>query len=295
MGKKTIEEKDKKTLNIFVQHVKRKTKKEIAKIEKKENRQLNKEEKKQILRKIGEKEKIKAKLGLGAVGIAALLSVGTLTIKLLPEGEENNIGTERLVEDNDKEKDLRDEFKDSIKVEDNYKDKETEEAEKILEGLQNSKEILQYAKDVYASEYNKQNGTNIFGENLKIEKSQSENEKGIIYKAFVSGELNIWLNENEENKKIDTRYYNLDQDGNIVKDDRESEEDFIKTKFLYNLTTYANSYDVKEKNSERVNKTYYKRAKESIIENLKSNKSIDETSDEKRLNEEKQNDGEKEI
>lgn len=183
----------KKNKNIFGFGTKtaKKARAEIKRINEKRSQEgkeiLSKEEERKVIRKVTkeEKRKTKSKAILIALGLMTA-TAGIEGVALLNSGEKGIETTkdEITIDTNQAEKDVniinvgdRKVFIEGLQVDTNKlaeeENKELKEnVTKEVEELKTSEEVLNYLKQFYANEYNKENKTQITAENVRIGKTR---------------------------------------------------------------------------------------------------------------------------
>lgn len=183
----------KKNKNIFGfgTRTAKKARAEIRRINKKRSEEgkeiLSKEEEERVIRKVTkeEKRKIKTKAIFAALGIMSA-TAGVEGIALLNSGNEGvkSNKNEITINTEQAEKDVnvinvgdRNVFIDGIKVDTNNlnyeKNKELKEnVAKEVESLETPEDVLNYLKQFYANEYNKENDTHMTAENVRLGKTR---------------------------------------------------------------------------------------------------------------------------
>ena len=183
----------KKNKNIFGfgTRTAKKARAEIRRINKKRSEEgkeiLSKEEEERVIRKVTkeEKRKIKTKAIFAALGLmyATSLLEGVALLNSGNEGVKSN-KNEITINTEQAEKDVnvinvgdRNVFIDGIKVDTNNlnyeKNKELKEnVAKEVESLETSEDVLNYLKQFYANEYNKENDTHMTAENVRLGKTR---------------------------------------------------------------------------------------------------------------------------
>ena len=183
----------KKIKNIFGfgTRTAKKARAEIRRINKKRSEEgkeiLSKEEEERVIRKVTkeEKRKIKTKAIFAALGIMSA-TAGVEGIALLNSGNEGvkSNKNEITINTEQAEKDVnvinvgdRNVFIDGIKVDTNNlnyeKNKELKEnVAKEVESLETPEDVLNYLKQFYANEYNKENDTHMTAENVRLGKTR---------------------------------------------------------------------------------------------------------------------------
>lgn len=164
---------------------------EIRRINKKRSEEgkeiLSKEEEERVIRKVTkeEKRKIKTKAIFAALGLMSATSLleGVALLNSGNEGVKSN-KNEITINTEQAEKDVnvinvgdRNVFIDGIKVDTNNlnyeKNKELKEnVAKEVETLETSEDVLNYLKQFYANEYNKENDTHMTAENVRLGKTR---------------------------------------------------------------------------------------------------------------------------
>ncbi len=143
----------KKSRGFFVNKTRGIASRKIKSQQQKLGRKLTKEEKHKIVKKVARRTKI-ATFG---VTLSALLAIaGVERYKALPDGnEQNRVKTENL-------QNTKDEWRNSIKVDDKDYTIETEKEESIEEKeineLESKEDVLNYFKNMYIEEYEKATG-----------------------------------------------------------------------------------------------------------------------------------------
>lgn len=183
----------KKNKNIFGfgTRTAKKARAEIRRINKKRSEEgkeiLSKEEEERVIRKVTkeEKRKIKTKAIFAALGLMSATSLleGVALLNSGNEGVKSN-KNEITINTEQAEKDVnvinvgdRNVFIDGIKVDTNNlnyeKNKELKEnVAKEVESLETSEDVLNYLKQFYANEYNKENDTHMTAENVRLGKTR---------------------------------------------------------------------------------------------------------------------------
>ena len=214
----------KKNKNIFGFGAKtaKKAKLEIKEINLKRTQKgeepLSKEEEKKIIKRVSkeEKRKMRTKAILVALGIMSA-TAGVEGIALLNSGNEGVKSNKKeiTIDTEETEKDVnvinmgdRNVFIDGIKVDTNNlndeKNKELKEnVTKEVDSLETSEEVLNYLKQFYANEYNKENNTQItfdnvrFGKTREMEtlfKDKAKDGKEIIRSRSANDEMETKVN-----------------------------------------------------------------------------------------------------
>lgn len=192
---------DRKTLKVFVKLTKNKAKEKIKEKQEKIQRKLTRDEKKIIIKNI-------AKRTRGRAAIISMFALGTLSgmkaQNLLNSANEKGIqieqtdnGKEAVVDLNEIDKvtikgldsladtentgifveEENNGFLQSLKVDINEitaNEKIRSEAEKEVNNLNNSDEVLDYMKEIYVKEYNEKNGTNLTIDNVELYKGRGD-------------------------------------------------------------------------------------------------------------------------
>lgn len=308
---------DRKTLNIFVKLTKNRSKEKIKEEQEKFQRKLSREEKRKIIRNVAKRTRGRAVIismfALGAIS-------GMKTQNLLNSADEKGIQIEKTSDGKEAVVDLNEIDKVTIKgLEDLEKTEDTgiyveqekngflqslkvdvneitanenirSEAEKEVNNLNNSDEVLAYMKEAYVKEYNEKHGTNITVDNLELYKGRgntlyrdiaengdeiirSTSEKYVTEKTTIDPEIGIVtarIKDNDgkyisresmtyDNGKYVT-VYNKDQ-----KVDKYSENTLAELKGItFNGIDYYGAFTDAEKN------TYKSRFIDSV-ENYKKN------------------------
>ncbi len=226
---------DRKTLNVFVKLTKNKSKEKIKEKQEKIQRELTREEKKTIIKNVAKKTR-------GRAAIISMFAIGAFsgmkTQNLLNSANEKGIQIEKTSDGKEAVVDLNEIDKVTIKGLDSLEDTENtgifveeekngflqslkvdvneitanenirSEAEKEVNNLNNSDEVLAYMKEAYVKEYNEKNGTNLTIDNIELYKGRgdtlyrdtaengdeiirSTSEKYVIEKTTIDSEIGI--------------------------------------------------------------------------------------------------------
>lgn len=130
--------------------------KEIRKQEIEQGRKLEREEKRQIRNTVFRKMRTRAAI-LGTIG---LVGIGGLVIGLGSKNDETKtLPAGQTIElDNENKENARDTFVNGIKVDNEQENNQLREnIENEVENLKTPQEVLDYVKEIYAQEYNKNN------------------------------------------------------------------------------------------------------------------------------------------
>lgn len=182
-------------------------KKEIKKQERYEKRQLEKEEKKYIRDKVFERLRTRAAI-FGAVGLLGIGGIvgfnfgkNTNTIKGITAGKNIEIDTGELEQDINIEmngESAHTVFVNKYNVENYVTQEETlrNTTNEEIESLEESDQVLEYVKEIYAEEFNKNNEHKISKDNIELRKNSSDL---VFYKdtAQNGDEILRYCTENE--------------------------------------------------------------------------------------------------
>lgn len=206
----------KKNKNIFGFGTKtaKKARAEINRINEKRSKEgkeiLSKEEEKRIIRKVTkeEKRKTKSKAILIALGLMTA-TAGIEGVALLNSGEKGVTSTKNeITVDMDKaEKDInvinsgnRKVFIEGLQVDTNKEEENNELKENVtkeVETLESPEEVLDYLKQFYANEYNKENQTQFTSENVRLGKTR---EIGSFFKDEANDGTKIIRTKEKDDK-----------------------------------------------------------------------------------------------
>lgn len=150
------------------------------------NGPVSDERKREIAKQVHKKEKRRVMIGVlaGAIGLAG---IGAIGVKTLNQPEESRTNKESTQDIDDK----TNEFKEGLKVsseelDKNNNEKETDEIKKAVDKLENKEDVLNFLKDMYIEEYEKQTGD----EKLTTDDiSISYNYENYVYVNSETGEL----------------------------------------------------------------------------------------------------------
>lgn len=142
-------------------------KKEKIKRENKLGRKLTKEETKSIIKETATKLGVRAAIAATAVGLSVGAFVHKNDTKQLPAPQVIEIANE---EENAISKE--EEFRNSLKL--------TQEQE--MDGLETSEEVLNYIKEIYVEEYNKNNNETVTVEDISL---YGQSQDTLLYKDFA--------------------------------------------------------------------------------------------------------------
>lgn len=170
--------------------------KEIKKQEIEQGRTLEKYEKTQIKNAVFKKMRTRVAI-LGTVGLIGL-GVG---IGISSKDNEPKLPTGQTIElDNENKESVRDTFVNGIKVDNEQENSQLRESiENEVENLKTPQEVLDYVKEIYAQEYNKNNEAQISIEQISFYKQAADT---VIYKdeAQNGDEILRCCNEYEANQ-----------------------------------------------------------------------------------------------